>query len=93
MGGGSFGTAMATLLARNAPHLDVVMLLRKQDACDAINLSHRNLKYLPKYELPENVRATLDPAEALTGADFIIHAVPVQSSKVGRCRLTLSNPS
>jgi glycerol-3-phosphate dehydrogenase (NAD+) len=82
MGGGSFGTAMATLLARNKTHgLDVVILVRSQDDADAINHTHRNAKYLPQWELPESVRATIDPAEALVGADFIIHAVPVQSSK------------
>ena len=31
MGGGSFGTAMATLLARNKGDLDVVILLRNED--------------------------------------------------------------
>ncbi len=82
MGGGSFGTAMATLLARNKPEgLDVVILVRSQQDADAINDTHRNAKYLPEYELPESVRATTDPAAALAGADFIIHAVPVQSSK------------
>ena len=82
MCGGSFGTAMATLLARNKPEgLDVVILVRSQQDADAINDTHRNAKYLPQYELPDSVRATTDPAAALAGADFIIHAVPVQSSK------------
>ena len=81
MGGGSFGTAMATLLARNKADLDVVILLRNEDDAAAINDDHRNAKYLPQYELPHNVRATCDPATALSSADFIVHAVPVQSSK------------
>jgi glycerol-3-phosphate dehydrogenase (NAD+) len=41
----------------------------------------RYAAYLPKYELPENVRASTDAATALADADFIVHAVPVQSSK------------
>lgn len=81
MGGGSFGTAMATLLARNKEDLDVVILLRNQADADAINNDHKNIKYLPQYELPHNVRATTDAAVALESADFIVHAVPVQSSK------------
>jgi len=81
MGGGSFGTAMATLLARNKADLDVVILLRSAADCEAINVHHCNTKYLPQYQLPVNVRATTDPAEALPDADFIVHAVPVQSSK------------
>ena len=47
MGGGSFGTAMATLLARNKDTLDVVILVRSQADADAINDTHRNAKYLP----------------------------------------------
>ena len=81
MGGGSFGTAMATLLARNKADLDVVILLRSESDAASINEDHRNVKYLPKYELPRNVRATTDAAVALADTDFIVHAVPVQSSK------------
>ena len=81
MGGGSFGTAMATLLARNKDTLDVVILVRSQADADAINDTHRNAKYLPEYELPPQIHATVNPAEALGGADFIVHAIPVQSSK------------
>ena len=62
MGGGSFGTAMATLLARNKPEgLDVVILVRSQKDADAINDTHRNAKYLPQYELPDSVRARRIP--------------------------------
>ena len=81
MGGGSFGTAMATLLARNKPDLDVVILVRSEADAASINEDHKNAKYLPKYELPNNIRATTDPAHALPECDFIVHAVPVQSSK------------
>ena len=81
MGGGSFGTAMATLLARNKPDLDVVILVRSEADAASINEDHKNAKYLPKYELPNNIRATTDPAHALPECYFIVHAVPVQSSK------------
>lgn len=71
---------MGTLLARNSATLDVVLLLRDADACDAINTRHVNARYLPAFTLPPNVRATIEAADALTGADYIVHAVPVQSS-------------
>lgn len=35
-------------------------------------------KYLPKHKLPENVIATTDAKSALLGADYCLHAVPVQ---------------
>jgi glycerol-3-phosphate dehydrogenase (NAD+) len=80
LGGGSFGTAMATLLARNKPSLDLVMLVRDPASVMSINERHCNAKYLPSHTLPPNVRATSDAAEALTGADYIVHAIPVQQS-------------
>lgn len=81
MGGGSFGTAMGTLLARNKSDLDVVLLLRNEQEAETINATNRNAKYLPKYELPKNIRATTDAKEALKDSDFIIHAVPTQHSR------------
>ena len=80
LGGGSFGTAMAVLLARNKPDLDVVLLLRNAAVADGINSRHVNERYLPAHTLPTNVRASTDAQEALAGADYIVHAVPVQQS-------------
>ncbi len=34
-----------------------------------------------KYTLPANVRATSSAEDALTGAQFILHTVPVQYSR------------
>jgi len=81
MGGGSFGTAMGTLLARNKSDLDVVILMRSEEDAKTLNETHRNMKYLATYELPLNIRASTDAKEALKGCDFIIHAVPVQQSR------------
>ena len=81
MGGGSFGTAMGTLLARNKNDLDVVLLMRNEQEVETINATNRNMKYLPKYVLPKNIRATTNANEALKDSDFIIHAVPTQHSR------------
>lgn len=35
-------------------------------------------KYFPEHKLPDNVVATTDAKMALLGADFCLHAVPVQ---------------
>eukprot|EP00898_Chlorokybus_atmophyticus_P006678 jgi/Chlat1/7010/Chrsp56S00526 len=80
-GGGSFGTAMAVMLARNKDTMDVVILLRDEKLCEDINKLHRNTRYLRDHELPSNVRATTDPVEALKDAQFAIHAVPAQATK------------
>ena len=80
LGGGSFATAMGTALARKTPDCDVVMLVRKQQVCDDVNERHENADYLPAMALPANLRATTDQHEAIAGAQYAIHAVPVQAS-------------
>ena len=45
-GGGSFGTAMASALARQKQSLEVVMLMRDPYVCRDINHSHMNARYL-----------------------------------------------
>ncbi|XP_026457154.1 glycerol-3-phosphate dehydrogenase [NAD(+)] 2, chloroplastic-like [Papaver somniferum] len=80
LGGGSFGTAMAAHVANNKAEMEVTMLLRDPVVCLSINESHYNCKYFPEHKLPDNVIATTDAKTALDGADFCLHAVPVQFS-------------
>lgn len=80
LGGGSFGTAMAAHVANRKADLEVNMLVRDPLVCQAINQSHYNCKYFPEHKLPENVIATTDAKTALIGADYCLHAVPVQFS-------------
>ncbi|KAF2305778.1 hypothetical protein GH714_008150 [Hevea brasiliensis] len=80
LGGGSFGTAMAAHVANRKAHLEVHMLLRDPLVCQSINDDHCNCKYFPEHKLPDNVIATTDPKTALLGADYCLHAVPVQFS-------------
>lgn len=80
LGGGSFGTAMAAHVAGRKAQLEVNMLVRDPEVCQSINEKHFNCKYFPEHKLPENVIATTDAKTALLGADFCLHAVPVQFS-------------
>ncbi|XP_071723252.1 glycerol-3-phosphate dehydrogenase [NAD(+)] 2, chloroplastic-like [Rutidosis leptorrhynchoides] len=80
LGGGSFGTAMAAHVANRKPELQVHMLIRDPLVCQSINDNHCNCKYFPQHKLPENVLATTDAKAALLGADYCLHAVPVQFS-------------
>ena len=45
-GGGSFGTAVGTAIARQKADLAVSLLLRDPYICKAINETHRNTRYL-----------------------------------------------
>ncbi|MFC6878863.1 MULTISPECIES: NAD(P)H-dependent glycerol-3-phosphate dehydrogenase [Actinomadura] len=77
MGAGSWGTTMAKLLCDAGG--EVTVWGRRADVVEAINERHENSDYLPGIALPEGLRATLDPAAALAGADFVALAVPAQS--------------
>ena len=78
-GSGSFGMAMATLVARNG--FDVVVLTRREEVATGINTEHRNPVHLKEYKLPENLKATTDAKEALKNTSFIVHCIPLQSTK------------
>lgn len=78
LGGGSFGTAMAAHVADRKAEMEVKMLVRDPQVCQSINENHFNCKYFPNHKLPENLTATTDAKSALQGADFCLHAVPVQ---------------
>lgn len=73
LGGGSFGTTVASLASRNAP---TVLWARRADLIDEINREHRNERYLPGYALPETLRATASLGEAVRDADVVIMGVP-----------------
>lgn len=77
IGGGSFGTAMASALVR-AGHEALIFVNRKQ-AKDEINELHENPRYLPKVSLPLALRATTDLEEAINFAEIVVFAVPSAS--------------
>jgi len=77
MGSGSWGTAFGMVLADAGS--DVVLWGREGDDVDQINVSHINERYHPGIRLPDRMRATTDPAEALHGAHLVILAVPAQT--------------
>lgn len=74
IGSGSWGTAVAGLAAARAER--VTMWAHSKQTAAGINGEHRNPRYLADYELPGNVVATTDLAQALDDADAIIFAVP-----------------
>ncbi|MGJ9411226.1 NAD(P)H-dependent glycerol-3-phosphate dehydrogenase [Aeromicrobium sp. CF4.19] len=76
MGAGSWGTAFALVLADAGN--EVRLWGRRPELCEQINDRHENPDYLPGIELPAQIRATADPAEALAGAEVVVLAVPSQ---------------
>jgi len=75
LGGGSWGTTVAALVARNA---ETKLWLRNPDAATEVNVLHSNRKYLPDAKLPETLTATTSLEEAVCEADVIVMGIPSQ---------------
>ena len=76
LGGGSWGTTVAALVARNAP---ATLWARNPETVREINQQHSNETYLPGARLPEKLQATADIGEAVAGADVIVMGIPSQN--------------
>lgn len=79
LGGGSFGTAIANIMADNG-HA-VCLWLRNQQRADEINQQHINSAYLPDYPLNPALKATTDLAESVAGCDVVFMSVPSASCR------------
>jgi glycerol-3-phosphate dehydrogenase (NAD(P)+) len=73
VGGGSWGTTVASLTARNAP---TVLWARRSDIADEIDRDHVNSAYLAGESLDPELRATSSLEEAVSQADVLVMAVP-----------------
>ncbi len=75
IGGGSWGTTVAHLAAHQVP---TTLWARRPELADEINSAHTNDRYLPGLTLHDDLRATADLAEVVSGADVIVMGVPSQ---------------
>lgn len=90
LGSGSFGMAMAKLLA---PKLDSIVLIgRDPETADSINTSRRNPHYLSEVELESNVRASTRLEDALE-FPLVIFAVPTSATREIATRLSAAGLS
>jgi glycerol-3-phosphate dehydrogenase (NAD(P)+) len=77
IGGGSFGTVVANIIALNGH--DVQFWMRSSDLVNEVNEYHENKQYLPGYALSRRVVATESMADAVTKSSLIFVAVPSSS--------------
>ena len=75
LGGGSWGTTVASLTARNCP---TRIWARNQATVEDINKHHRNEKYLPGATLPASLKAFNTIVETVKEADVVVMGVPAQ---------------
>lgn len=76
IGGGSWGTTVGSLVARNA---HAMLWARDVDTVNDINQYHQNKKYLAGFPLNKNLRASNSLQETLEDADVVVMAVPSQN--------------
>ena len=76
LGGGSWGTTVASLTAKNTP---TKIWARNQKTVDEINQHHRNEKYLPGAKLTESLVAMNTIKKTVEDADVIVMGIPAQS--------------
>jgi len=74
LGAGSWGTTVAHLCAHN---LATILYCRRGDVAQAINARHENPRYLPRYQLHRELRATTDLTHVASTADVLVMGVPV----------------
>lgn len=74
VGGGSFGTVIANIVAGNGHR--VLFWMRSEERVRDVNEHHENPQYLPGYSLAKSIVATSDMGEAVRDADVIFVAVP-----------------
>lgn len=77
LGAGSWGTALAMVLANNEH--DCLLWSHREDQATEITTNHTNKKYLPETILPTNLKATSDFQQAIQHSNVIVIAVPTKA--------------
>ncbi|MBN3555929.1 NAD(P)H-dependent glycerol-3-phosphate dehydrogenase [Fictibacillus nanhaiensis] len=92
LGAGSWGTALAIVLADNGHH--VSLWGRREDQVNEINNHHKNEKYLPGVELPANIQATTQLSECVKEAETIVLVTPTKAMRevLGQVKNELNAP-
>ena len=74
LGAGSWGTALAAVLARNG--VPTTLWGRDPQALEAMRTTRRNARYLPEMELPESLAYQPDIAAAVRSAQVLLIVTP-----------------
>lgn len=77
LGGGSFGTAIANIIASN--HYQTYLWMRNAERAAECQASRENAHYFPGYKLHDHLTITADLAECVARSDMVIISVPSQS--------------
>lgn len=75
LGAGSWGTALASLLAEEAKN-EVILWAYETEVVAGINQNHKNPLYMSETKLTSRLKATHSLEEAARGARLLVNAVP-----------------
>lgn len=76
LGGGSWGTALAIVLARARHKHEISLWIRDSALAESVRRDRENCNYLPGHRLAPEVNATGDIFKAISGAQIVIGAIP-----------------
>lgn len=77
IGGGSFGTVIANIIAHNGHRTQLWM--RDAEQVESLNVTRQNTVYMPGLDLHDQVKATHDLKSVVENVDLIFVAVPTGS--------------
>ena len=77
LGGGSFGTALANIMAKNGHQ--VSQWMRNEEQVEEINLTGLNSRYLPNAPLHRELLATSNLEQAIRDSDTVFVSIPSKS--------------
>lgn len=85
IGAGSWGTALALLLARKG--VAVTLWAHRQEHVAQLCSCRENTTYLPGFSFPDNITVTADLAQAVSGAGTVLMVVPSHGYRAVFARL------
>ena len=77
IGGGAWGTGLASVLGRKGMHR-VRLWALERDVCESITRDRVNERFLPGRRLPDSVSASNDLADVLKSAQIVVSVTPSQ---------------
>jgi glycerol-3-phosphate dehydrogenase (NAD(P)+) len=80
IGAGSWGTAVAKVIAENNPGTMVRMWSYEKSTANSINIKNENTAFLPGIKLPYNIKATPVLKESVFNTEGIIIATPSKAT-------------
>jgi glycerol-3-phosphate dehydrogenase (NAD(P)+) len=81
LGGGSWGTALAIVLARARRKHDISLWIRDPALAESVQRDRENFSYLPGHRLVPEISVTCEIQDAISGAQILVGAIPTAHAR------------